>query len=89
MKNGKQPIMPSTWTRVGSGKDYYVPNLTGKRTGHEVEFGGLTKREYLASKAMQGLLSNPSQIDTTNFEWVARHAVGYADALLEELSKNQ
>lgn len=52
----------------------------------EIKFGGITKREYLASKAMQGLLSNPAQIDTTDYEWVARRAVGYADALLKELS---
>lgn len=48
---------------------------------------GLTKREYFAGLAMQGLLSNPSQIDFTNFEWIAQHAVGYADELLLELSK--
>lgn len=48
---------------------------------------GLSKREYFAGLAMQGLLSNPGQIDTTNFEWVAEHAVGYADKLLDTLSK--
>ena len=46
---------------------------------------GLTKREYFAGLAMQGLLSNPCQIDTTNFEWIAEHAVGYADELLKQL----
>jgi hypothetical protein len=50
-------------------------------------YNGLTKREYFAGLAMQGLLSNPAQIDTTNFEWVAQHALGYADALLKELEK--
>ena len=47
---------------------------------------GLSKSEYLISVAMQGLLSNPSQIDTTEFKWIAKHAIGYADAVLEELS---
>lgn len=48
---------------------------------------GLTKREYFAGLAMQGLLSNPKQIDTTNFKWIAEHALGYADELLEQLEK--
>ena len=47
---------------------------------------GLSKREYFAALAMQGLLSNPGQIDTTDFEWVATHAVGYTDALIEQLN---
>ena len=86
MNNGKQPITPSMWTKCGEGADDYQPLKDGQKTGFEKKLGGLTKREYLASKAMQGLLSNPAQIDTTNFEWVAQHAVGYADALLKELS---
>jgi hypothetical protein len=68
MNNGKQPITPSMWTKCGDGTDDYQPLKDGQKTGWETKFGGLTKREYLASKAMQGLLSNPSQIDTTNFE---------------------
>jgi len=48
---------------------------------------GLTKREYFAAMAMQGLLSNPEQINTTNFEWVAVHSVGYADELLKQLEQ--
>lgn len=47
---------------------------------------GLTKREEFARSAMQGLLSNPSQIYTTDFEWVAKHAIAYADELLKQLS---
>lgn len=48
---------------------------------------GLTKREYFAGLALQGILSNPKQIDTTEFKWVAEHALGYADELLEQLEK--
>ena len=87
MENGKQPITPTMYTKVGDGPDDYIPLKDGQKTGWEVKFGGLEKREHIASMAMQGLLSNPSQIDTTHFEWVAQHAVGYADALLNELSK--
>jgi hypothetical protein len=42
---------------------------------------GLTKREYFAAMAMQGLLSNPN----TSFE--TRDAVIIADALIAELNK--
>jgi hypothetical protein len=54
-------------------------------SGNDYRENGLTKREYFAAMAMQGLLSNPAQIDITNFEWVAEHAIGYADAILEKL----
>lgn len=50
---------------------------------------GLTIREYFAAQAMVGLLSNPAQIDTTNYKWVAEHAVGYANALIEALAKKE
>jgi len=87
MNNGKQPINPSMWTKCGDGADDYQPLKDNQKTGYETKFGGLTKREYFASKAMQGLLSNHAQIDSTNYEWVAKTAVGYADELLNELSK--
>lgn len=71
MNNADQPINPHlVHTHSGEVQEYYK---------------GLTKREHFAAMAMQGLLSNPSQIDTTNFEWVAQHATGYADELLTQL----
>ncbi|GHT09059.1 hypothetical protein FACS189426_06310 [Bacteroidia bacterium] len=45
---------------------------------------GLTKREYFAGLAMQGLLSDPNVV---NIDKIAYNAVRCADALLEELSK--
>jgi len=42
---------------------------------------GLTKREYFAAMAMQGLLSNPNTIFETQY------AVIIADALIAELNK--
>ncbi len=58
---------------------------------------GLTKRELIAAMAMQGLLSNPeyvmsSEVDTevtTNetLNDAARHAVKAADELLKQLSQ--
>lgn len=45
---------------------------------------GLTKREYFAGLALQGLLADPN---VTNFKLVVRDAVSLADDLLIELSK--
>jgi hypothetical protein len=42
---------------------------------------GLTKREYFAAMAFQGLLANP------NISCVSSDAVLYADKLIEELNK--
>jgi len=42
---------------------------------------GLTKREYFAAMALQGLLANP------NISVVTSDAVIYADRLIEELNK--
>lgn len=61
--------------------DVYHPN-------GQIEYGamGLTKREYFAGVALQGLLVDPKRSDT----WAggyAREAVAYADALLAELAR--
>ena len=74
MNNGKQPITP-------------MFNSEGMPTYYDGKPNfGLTKREYFAAMAMKGILSNPSQIGaTTDFEWVAIHAIGYADKLLKQL----
>lgn len=47
--------------------------------------GGLTKREYFAAMALQGLLANDSGLITSK----ARDAVKAADALIEELNKTK
>jgi len=46
---------------------------------------GLTKREYFAGLAMQGLLSNPNK--TSNPIQISEDAVMYADELLKQLEK--
>lgn len=46
---------------------------------------GLTKREYFAAMALQGLLANDSALITGK----ARDAVQAADALIEELNKTK
>ena len=85
MKNSKQPINPQMYTRFGDAEDDYKPLNDGQKTGWEVKFGGLTKREYFAAKAMQGMLSNSQIIDTDNWDWIAENAVKQADLLLKQL----
>lgn len=59
-----------------------------------VSFGGLTKREYFAALAMQGMLasltggrSNGWAPDKTQIVSYCKEAVQFADALIEELNK--
>jgi hypothetical protein len=63
--------------------------------GLEAKFAGLTKREYFAAMAMQGLIAKlPLQAVHTADSYdgqyptaVARGALDYADALLAELAR--
>jgi hypothetical protein len=48
---------------------------------------GLTKREYFAAMAMQGLLANSLKSATLYIESNAKFAVQAADALIAELNK--
>lgn len=73
------------------------PELRGKVTAFEQYFCGLSKREYFAGKAMQGMMSlnppdmlrfaNPNNEKGTVGEWVAMNCVQMADFLIAELSK--
>lgn len=50
---------------------------------------GLTKREYFAGLALQGLLASLGQHDVTHYDELASDAVIAADALIIELQKPQ
>jgi hypothetical protein len=54
----------------------------------EMFFPGLTKREYFAAKAMQGLLSDP-EVCPNSIQALAGACVRYADALILELEKGK
>lgn len=92
MNNGKQPITPTMYTKCGYGVDDYKPLEDGQKTGWEVKFGGLTKREYFALHLMQGLLSGADRhsqkgdCQTWSYEHLSQISIKAADALLEELS---
>ena len=49
---------------------------------------GLTKREYFALMAMQGIIANKDGLDI-KIERIVESAVDTADALIEELSKKK
>lgn len=49
--------------------------------------GGLTKREYFAAMAMQGILSNEGILIQEMMEINCSDAVKYADALIAELNR--
>lgn len=51
-------------------------------------FKGLTKREYFASMAMQGIISNKDGLDI-KIERIVESAVDTADALIDELNKTK
>lgn len=48
---------------------------------------GLTKREYFAGEAMQGLISSDDYLEISSAKELAKIAVSHADALIEELAK--
>jgi hypothetical protein len=49
----------------------------------------MTKREYFAALAMQGIVASgeASQISPDDMEWVANYSVATADALIARLEK--
>lgn len=76
MTNPNDPSNPCKW----------VGNLDGM-----VEMPGLTKREYFAGLAMNGISVWDAEVNepihTGKLEELARACVAYADALIAELNK--
>lgn len=52
-------------------------------------FGGLTKREYFAGLALQGLLANRWSMENGSYqsEDIVKQAISNADELLKQLEK--
>ena len=69
MENSEQPIYP-------------VPYQNDDRSIQHDVYTGLTKREYFAGLALQGMLANP-QIPNMECTMCAKTSVRMADALLE------
>ena len=77
MTNGNDPISPRISTQLDESSERLVPVVSSH--------GGLTKREYFAAMAMQGLLATGTY--HTNFEDAPSDARRYADELIEALNK--
>lgn len=74
IKNGDLPASPTT--------------MEGAH-GSTINTFGLTKREYFAAKAMQGLCGMKPTNDERDINKLTVLAVKIADALLTQLSKQQ
>lgn len=79
MTNSEMPIYPPSVTC----------NKNGIYSSYDTNGGsiGLTKREYYAGLALQGLLSNYAKVERRNYEEAVQHAIAYADELLRQLEK--
>lgn len=55
--------------------------------GNSFHQEGLTKREYFAAMAMQGILSDQTHLRPNEAEEIVRRSVILADALLEQLNQ--
>lgn len=75
------------------GDSHIAPSYT-KTTLCDSPFGGLTKREYFAALALQGLMVNESIDGTANWtagrnEKLAVRAVEQADSLIHALNRSE
>lgn len=87
MKNADQPINPCLMQQVGD--DSFRANKPNDPKEWNIPMAGLTKREYFAGLAMQGLCSTSVKgtFETIEdmYNSVATHSVKIADALLTQL----
>ena len=88
MKNADKPINPL------KGADDIFFNEREEAYIKEVKpLIGLTKREYFAGLAMQGILANPNGVMNEHGNWmrspesIARMSIKFADELLKQLEE--
>lgn len=75
--NGNLPIIPTELMKIKSGKNRWEYPT------------GLSKREYFAAMAMQGLCANSIPGSHHRPGILIPEAIQYADALIEELNKSE
>lgn len=81
MKNANEPAHPCVVEREAP-----VSGHDGLTNTYNAKCPGLTKREYFAAMAMQGLLAQDADLNW-GAPLIARYAVEQADELLAELEK--
>ncbi|QDP86044.1 hypothetical protein FNJ88_10990 [Chryseobacterium sp. SNU WT5] len=77
MKNADKPINPMSASFAGADNELKIEY---QNDNFSQQMGGLTKREYFAGLAMQGLINN---VNSPTF--IAQKAVELADKLLQKL----
>lgn len=95
MANGSDPAYPEKKDRAIISKwlEEKHPELCMEVKGLLEEHPGLTKREFFAAMAMNGLtiwdaIMNRNQpLQSSKMEAVAQECVAFADALIKELNK--
>ena len=93
MNNADKPIYPTLMQQVGD-NEFEPTNLHPKSQHrfvpeYSIMTGGLSKKEYYAGLAMQGLISNPNIVipkeSDKEFKDFSERAIKYADELLKQL----
>jgi len=70
------------------GKESAFPDANHANPQFNYPTYGLTKREYFAAMAMQGILANNEEGNTQwDYTVIGKHSLLAADALIEELNK--
>jgi hypothetical protein len=75
------PAFPSKGKRNRPRSEIY-PNATGSEV-IEVDYQGMTLRDYFAAKAMQGIMSDPIEVQPYTNDELAQWAYQVADAMLK------
>lgn len=81
MTNGNDSASPQIQTDLDINNPTWV--------GEVYSVGGLTKREYFAGLATQGLMAANGDFPAFTLEQFASRSVGMADALIAALNKHQ
>jgi hypothetical protein len=89
MTNPEDSINPIILRKTGDGcLDYRIASIKDQREGIFLFSSyGLTKREYFAAMAMQGMLANSRDYGDKSYEDMAKSSVYVADSLINELNK--
>ena len=84
-KEGNQPAYPTQQFDFERMKNAHY----GEKYNQYTETFGLTKREYFAALAMQGILSGPHQWSdpSGDYKHASQIAIRFADELLKQLSQ--
>lgn len=83
IENTGGPAYPSV---VSNNTENNLIGFVGEviKPGHQVQYGGMTIRDYFAAAAMQGVLSNSStKFNEDCMKGLAKGAYEIADAMLE------